>query len=607
MLLQSSGHDMQLSESQNQWAWLPEVRRFTEALMSIATISPDAAGENECAALIADLLSEGNGLQPEMWLTNDGRANVACLLVGEHPQATKQTILLMGHYDTVGVKEFKALDPLTNGRIAFAPAQLRAVLTQKLSHSRTTDEEEVWQDLNEKVDGEWAWLFGRGSCDMKSGVAINIALMRHLWTIRQHLCGNVLFVACPDEENESTGVRAAVQRLLDARDEYNLDYLGLINTDYAAPRNRTDDGRSIYVGTVGKLLPAFYILGVPTHVGEPFRGVDAGQIAAEIVRRVNLNTELCDRWVREDPENEKEMRMETGVPPITLKVRDLKSGYNVQTAAEAFVYINWLTYTTTPAEALEVMMNEARQALKATLDHRNEQYQLFNKGGDLPTQFEPRVISYAQLCQMVREVHGWAADDLAFEHLLNNLAQEIDFELNEHSHDDHRIAMQLGYTADLRTKSRLLVSRLIRLAGLQGPTIIVFFAPPYYPHVHPVETPITEAFKSLLRDKRAAGIEPGVHLQGFYPYISDLSFVRLDDEIQEQVGALSDNMPVFNRGYTLDFEAMRDLNLPVMNFGPWGKDAHGLYERVHMPYSFETVPQLIFEAVTRVLVENQGS
>ncbi|MCB0037882.1 MAG: hypothetical protein KDE51_27805, partial [Anaerolineales bacterium] len=222
------------------------------------------------------------------------------------------------------------------------------------------------------------------------------------------------------------------------------------------------------------------------------------------------------------------------------------------------------------------------------------------------TQFEPRVISYAHLCQMVRDAHGWSADDLAFEQLLNNLAQEIDFELNEHGHDEHRIAMQLGYTADLRTKSRLLVARLIRLAGLHGPTIIVFFAPPYYPHVHPAETPITEAFKSLLRDKRAAGIEPGVHLQGFYPYISDLSFVRLDDDIQEQVGALSSNMPVFNRGYTLDFEAMRDLNLPVMNFGPWGKDAHGLYERVHMPYSFEIVPQLIFEAVTRVLVENEG-
>lgn len=581
--------------------WLAEVRQLTEMLVSVPTISPDTHGEMECAHLISQLLARDTSLHPMLWETGDGRANVACLLTGTHAANTGQTVVLMGHFDTVGVKEFMSMDPDNSGQIAFHPNRLRDVLTSKLAKSRTPDEEEVWQDLNEQEEGEWAWLFGRGVCDMKSGVAINIALMRHFWQQRAQLAGNVLFLACPDEENESMGARSAVPYLRELRDDSHLTYLGLINTDYAAPRNAQDNGHSIYSGTVGKLLPSFYILGVPTHVGEPFRGVDAGQIAAELVRRVNLNTDLCDRWVREDGEQAGKMHMEVGVPPITLKVRDLKSEYNVQTAAEAFVYINWLTYTTTPAEALAAMMHEARTAVQNTLQQRNEQYERFTLSGQLPTQYQPQILSYEELCQRVRVALGWQDDPLSFSQLLHTIAADLDQELTVHQHDALRVALRLDYTADLRTKSRLIVEQLIRYANLQGPAVVVYFSPPYYPHVHPTANPLTHAFRHILRGRHAVGTDTHMHIQGFYPYISDLSFVCLDDNIQENLPRLIDNMPVFNHGYTLDFDAMQALRLPVMNLGPWGKDAHGLYERVHMPYSFETVPQLIYEAIEQVI------
>ncbi len=45
------------------------------------------------------------------------------------------------------------------------------------------------------------------------------------------------------------------------------------------------------------------------------------------------------------------------------------------------------------------------------------------------------------------------------------------------------------------------------------------------------------------------------------------------------------------------------LNCPVVNIGPFGNGAHGLYELVHMPYSFETVPQIIFETIVSTLKE----
>ena len=54
-------------------------------------------------------------------------------------------------------------------------------------------------------------------------------------------------------------------------------------------------------------------------MGEPFRGVDANQIAAALVQRLNLNSNLCDTW--SDPATGAQ---EVAAPPMTLKLRDLK-------------------------------------------------------------------------------------------------------------------------------------------------------------------------------------------------------------------------------------------------------------------------------------------
>jgi len=39
----------------------------------------------------------------------------------------------------------------------------------------------------------------------------------------------------------------------------------------------------------------------------------------------------------------------------------------------------------------------------------------------------------------------------------------------------------------------------------------------------------------------------------------------------------------------------------VVNLGPWGRDAHGLFERVYAPYAFETLPRLLAEIVRGAL------
>ena len=38
------------------------------------------------------------------------------------------------------------------------------------------------------------------------------------------------------------------------------------------------------------------------------------------------------------------------------------------------------------------------------------------------------------------------------------------------------------------------------------------------------------------------------------------------------------------------------LSFPTVNIGPWGRDYHQKWERVHAPYTFEVLPDLVFES-----------
>jgi arginine utilization protein RocB/arginine deiminase len=565
--------------------WYSTVKTVTEQLMSIPTISPDVAGENRCAEEICRLLTQPDSqgqspdLQPELWATGDGRYSVACLLRGKHPSNQGDTIILMGHFDIVGVNEYAGLLPEVGADIAYQPDRLREVLQRSLKPGTNAD---VMADLMQQwtQDGEthWTWMFGRGSVDMKSGVAIIITILRELWKERQNLAGNVLVLACPDEENESAGVISAGPKLLELAEREGLRYLGVINTDYTAPRGSDESERYIYTGVVGKLLPSFYVLGNPTHVGEPFRGIDANQIAAELVRRLNLNTRLSDYWPRDGGQ-----AREVAAPPVTLKLKDLKPSYNVQTSSEAFLYINWLTYSLSPAQAMEICLEEAGRAIQGVLDEREAEISRYKGQQPRLPEFRADVIDFEALCYRVRERKGMSEE--TFSSWLNDLAAQISAE-----------------EKDAREMSRAVVAKLAQEADLTGPAVVVFFSPPYYPHIQPEESQITDALQKILSELPD---DHPIQLRGFYPYIADLSYMRLDETVRPQIGALIQNMPLFGRGYSLDFDTLAALNCPVVNIGPFGKEAHGLYERIHMPYSFEVAPQLIYETIQEIFGQRE--
>ena len=60
-------------------------------------------------------------------------------------------------------------------------------------------------------------------------------------------------------------------------------------------------------------------------------------------------------------------------------------------------------------------------------------------------------------------------------------------------------------------------------------------------------------------------------------------------------------MPGFGSKYRLPLEEMQELNLPVVNIGPFGKDAHKFTERLEIDYSFSVVPKLVYKTLEELL------
>ncbi len=539
----------------SEHTWYEDVRQYTKLLTSINSVSP-GKGEYQVSEAVLMLLHEDMEERAYTQVGFDSiendpyeRQNVYAFLKGKSPA----TIVLMGHIDTVGIQDYGELEADACNPIALW--EKRHQLGPTLAGT----------DLND-------WMFGRGAVDMKSGVAVNIALMHYFAHYAPDIPLSVLFLATPDEENESAGVLQAVHLLTHLREQYHLNYIGVINTDCTTAQYAGDPHRYIYTGTVGKLLPSFLCIGRESHVGTPFHGFDANLLAAELIHDLSMNDELCDV-----------VDGQITAPPVTLRATDLKTHYNTQLPLTAYFYLNVLTFTTTPEMLLERLRHYSESSLTqalARIDKTEAHWRTI--GGVQEQNAQPRtgvVLTYAELYREMVQRLGE-----------QQVARELSTEWERHP-----------ATLDTRERSLHLVHKLWTLSGRQGPAVVLYYSPPYYPHVSATPGPLQDALTEVI----ATHPEIPLVQQQYFPYLSDLSYLRLDANVDSSV--LKANMPIWKeptaqgtRGYYLPFQAIEKLNIPVVNFGVYGQGAHQRNEAVLMSYSFGTLPELICETIERL-------
>ncbi|SDY87898.1 M20/M25/M40 family metallo-hydrolase [Tindallia californiensis] len=487
----------------------------------------------------------------------DERHNVVAYVKGGKGEY-KNTVVLLGHIDTVGIEDYRDLKHIATDPMALAEALKEMSIP-----------EEAKKDLD---SGEW--LFGRGIFDMKCGVAANLSHTLQAARNPELFKGNIIFLGVPDEEGNSAGMLSALKLLNKIKDQDKLVYNAVLDTDYMTSRYEGDENRYIYVGTIGKLLPSFYIVGKESHVGQSFDGLDPNELSAELVREINLSHDLCD--VADG---------EVTVPPITLKQRDLKVDYSVQIAKSAHLYFNYATHGSEPDEVMSKLVSKAEKAFDTVVERLNNHYK-----------------HYCEMSEIPHTPLPWKTKVYTFDALYRKVAEELGYKLHQ------RIAaLQRRLdpnTMDDRAYSLAIVEEVCKMNPDPDPMIVVFFAPPYYPHMYingknDQEQKLLDALNhsaELVQPK----IQEPLKLRKFYPYISDLSFCSVTEN-QAIIDKLITNMPAWPEKYELPIDEMREFNVPVANIGPFGKDAHQFTERLHRPFSFDVMPELLFETIKYLL------
>jgi len=486
------------------------------------------------------------------------RKSVVSILRGKGGNS-KKTIVLIGHLDTVGISDYGALKDLAN-----QPYEL----TKKFEEIAHTLSAETQADL---ATGDY--LFGRGIFDMKCGNAIIIALFEAIANDLENFDGNLIYAGVCDEEANSAGMLSVVPELVKLRNANDFDYLGLIDTDYMTWEHTEDENKYVHIGSVGKLMPSFFVVGKETHVGESFNGLDSNQIAAAITGRINMNVDFCDV-----------VDGEATLPPVTLRQRDLKPEYSVQTAHSTTLFFNYATHCSTPDQVMTKMVDAGQEAFQTVVDDLNHQYKRFCnliKRDYKPLPWKARTMTYQELYEKVKIEMGDKID-------------EIIAEFTEETLKDTSV--------DARDFAGLQTALVHKHWSDREPVVIVYFAPPYYPHIHVKGD--TEIEKKLLQATYDAvdSTETDYKLvyRKFFPYIADLSYAAAPTD-PSIIAALKENTPGFGVKYKLPLEDMADLNLPVLNIGPFGKDAHQFTERIEKNYSFEVAPELVYKTIENLL------
>jgi arginine utilization protein RocB len=290
--------------------------------------------------------------------------------------------------------------------------------------------------------------------------------------------------------------------------------------------------------------------------------------------RIDMNPSLCDAADGEVTQ-----------PPVSLRMQDLRDEYSVQTSAGSSLYFNYSTLTSTPDIVMEKLAVEAKAAFTQGLEELSLRFTKHQALSGFPGRklgWKPIVMTYEELLERVREEMGDGLDDVltAFD---SGPGRQIQ---------------------DPRDYSLEMVREVHRHLQDQSPKVILYYSPPYYPHIYvngadDKERGLIRAVGSAVQKTRQEfGYD--IVMRKFYPYILDISYCRMPSE-EGAIDALKKNMPAWGKRYELPVKSIKGLSMPVVNIGPFGRDAHKPTERVSKSYSFDAMPMLLETVIAELM------
>ena len=482
-----------------------------------------------------------------------------CLLKGKGDD----TIVFIHHHDVVETKDYGILEYLS-----LKPYELMEAFKQ----NKMELPKQAYDDLMSDK-----WLFGRGCSDMKGGGSIQLSLIEE-YSKEEDFNGNIVLISVPDEENLSAGMRGATYLLKDLKEKYNLNYILMLNSE---PHERGNDLKpTIYDGSIGKIMPVVYVRGKLAHVGQIYLGLNPINLLSEIIRRTELNPNFIEK-----------VGTTTNPPPTWLYHKDRKQVYDVSLPIASTGYMSILPLKRSPMSIMDELKEICNSAFIQVIDDMNESYKTYNKIAGTEYDKLPWEASVKFYSELYEEALRDSGNE--FEIAYSNLMADIKDKFNS-----NKIS-----TIDA---SNAIIEKTLEFVRDKNPCVILAIAPPYYPSTNnsllgEKSEKINETIKKLkLYAKENFNEEYTV--QNYFTGISDLSYAMFVSD-QEDIDYISNNMLMWNDIYYIPLEIIKELSMPVINVGPFGRDLHKYTERVWKEDLFYKTPQLI-DLVVRNMLNN---
>lgn len=461
---------------------------------------------------------------------------------------TKKTIVLISHFDTVHTEEFGGgLEDL-----AFRPRELTKAFKSRLDDLPVDAQEDL---LSEE------YLFGRGTMDMKMGLVLHLHLLEKAsvekWPI------NLILVTVPDEEVNSAGMRAAVSGLIELREQYELNYHLFLNSEPSFSQKPQDPNYYIYSGTIGKIMPSALFYGRETHAGEPLNGLTGHYMASYLTKAMEFNPDFVE-----------EVYGEKTPLPICLQEIDLKDDYSAQTSCHSAALYNVFAMRQNAEDIMSIFKKTAEQAMA---DCSTDYKSICEREGVQPIG-DIQVLEYQELLEYAVNKIGKSAVDEIMENVLADSTQ-----------DERKMSMRI-------------CDNLMAHCQELAPLTILFYAPPYYPAINSSDNELVQEKIALTQQLLKDQFNIDAHQVHYFNGISDLSYVNYDAR-DSGWHAFKDNTPVWGDTYSIPFNKMQELQAPVLNVGPFGKDAHKLTERLHKNSAFKYTPFVLDKLIESMFVK----
>lgn len=466
------------------------------------------------------------------------------------------TVIVSGHVDVVSVDGYGEAEEL-----AFTVGE---ELENKLASMDL--------DSTARADlesGEWIW--GRGVADMKGGMAIALCLLEKYAELAEEgkLEGTFFFTAVADEESYSAGMRAIMPLLGDFKEKYDLKYKLLINPEPAAI---VSGSQVLSLGTVGKVMPCIVTQGVLAHLGRSYNGISALNMLSGLFNKINGSLQFVETY--ED---------ESTTPPIWLQMRDCSDHYDVSLPFRGQGYFSLLTFSTPIEELLDDIKKLACEVFEEEVEKLNNSYQEFKKINKLEKKekiyYPSCVMTIEELTTKLRQKHG-----KDFDKFFGMIYKKAEIKIAEgDSYPDVTCAF---------------MGELLDYADIKTPVILIGLAPPYYPPTHSDQVEGANGFGTKVFNfaSKLSSERFGQELisENYFTGISDNSYTSIS---KMNFGKIKSNLPLWGSIYNIDFDAIQNVSVPSILYGPVGIDYHQWTERVNKRSLLEVTSNMIQEVI----------